>query len=55
VTLELDHRLNDRVIDAFATLLTRESKLRGREPVTQDCVTGSDLRELVAGVGFEPT
>jgi hypothetical protein len=29
--------------------------LSREKPVTQSCVTGFDLRKLVAGVGFEPT
>ena len=29
--------------------------LCAQKPVTQSCVTGFELRKLVAGVGFEPT
>ncbi len=33
----------------------RNRSLYGEKPVTQSSFTGSDLRKLVAGVGFEPT
>ena len=33
----------------------RNRSLSRQLPVTQDHFTGSDLRKLVAGVGFEPT
>ena len=33
----------------------RNRSLCAEKPVTQDHVTGFDLRERVAGVGFEPT
>jgi hypothetical protein len=45
---------------AHAWPATKASGLMNRslsreKPVTQSSVTGSDLRKLVAGVGFEPT
>jgi hypothetical protein len=33
----------------------RNRSLSREKPVTQSSVTGSGLRKLVAGVGFEPT
>jgi hypothetical protein len=33
----------------------RNRSLSRQKPLTQSSVTGSDLRKLVAGVGFEPT
>jgi transposase len=51
----LRKRVRQAEVDAGTADGPRNRSLSRQKPVTQDRVTGFDMRKRVAGVGFEPT